>query len=306
MKLILILVVFAFSLTVGAQEPGKAKLDEMQGLLSEKLRSATNNEPFVNSLEMEFVPVPITGGPTDGEKVLFCRWETRVKDYAAYASVNPGVDMQWKDFEWKGQGQEDDHPVINVSWEDAQGFCAWLTEVERKSGRIGAEDVYRLPSDHEWSCAVGIGDREQAADSPQDKHEQIGAVYPWGTGWPPPHGAGNYSESVAKRAFDWKRGITGYSDGYALTAPVGSYLANAYGLYDLGGNCSEWCEDWYDPLEQNYRAWRGGNWGTGRGGGPLSSFRSGHRPSQRHFFYGFRCVLSAAPHPQGSSDQSSP
>ena len=83
---------------------------------------------FTNTLGMKFVPVP-------GTEVAFCIWETRVKDYAAYAAANAGVDGSWKKPEFK---QADTHPVVNVNWNDAQAFCAWLTEKELREGKIKA------------------------------------------------------------------------------------------------------------------------------------------------------------------------
>ena len=83
-------------------------------------------KPFTNTLGMKFVPVP-------GTDVQFCIWETRVKDYAEYA----GVDGSWKNF-GPGFKQEDTHPVVNVSWEDANAFCEWLTKKEMAEGKIKA------------------------------------------------------------------------------------------------------------------------------------------------------------------------
>jgi formylglycine-generating enzyme required for sulfatase activity len=211
--------------------------------------------------------------PVAGTKVLFSIWDTRVQDYRAYAKANPGIDTGWKIPDFK---QGEDHPVLKVSWYDAKAFCAWLTKKERKSGVIGKDQEYRLPADAEWSVAVGTG------------------KYPWGNQWPPPKGAGNYDPSLKV-------------DGYPCTSPVGSFAANQYGLYDMGGNVWQWCEDWYrsdmnakaspvkstegkDAAAKKYHVVRGAGWG---GFGPdrlLSSFRSPGLYG-RDDFTGFRCVL---------------
>jgi hypothetical protein len=104
---------------------------------------------FVNTLGMPFVAVKDT-------EVSFCIWETRVKDYAAFAAANAGVKGSWKDFGF-GFKQEDTHPVVKVNWEDAQAFCEWLTKKEMAEGKIKAGQKYRLPTDVEWSVAVGLG-----------------------------------------------------------------------------------------------------------------------------------------------------
>jgi formylglycine-generating enzyme required for sulfatase activity len=187
-----------------------------------------------------------------------------------------------------------------VRWDDAQAFCAWLTERERKAGKIGATERYRLPSDHEWSCAVGIGEREDAAKLPSEKHQRIADVFPWGSAWPPPEGAGNYAGEelqplLAAGKFPWLKSVPpGYHDGFAETSPVGSFAANRLGLYDLGGNAWEWCEDWWDK-EQKDRVLRGAAWESSSRGGLLSSYRRAHAPSTPDMVVGFRVVLAPVP-----------
>lgn len=244
---------------------------------------ATKNEPFENSLGMLFVPVPITGGASDGETILFSVWETRGKDYEAF--IKDERDRSWT----KAFFQEDSHPAVNVSWEDAVAFCAWLTEIERKKGNISIDQHYRLPTDHEWSCAVGIGRDEDAELSPREKDQRIRDVYPWGKDWPPPRGTGNFLGEEAEKSGSNRRVIQGYDDGFEYTAPVGSFDPNEYGLYDLSGNAIEWCQDLYSPLH-NHHALRGGSWEAGFAGAFFSSDRWNAQPGGA--VIGFRCVLS--------------
>lgn len=254
---------------------------------------ATKEQPFVNSLGMKFVPVPIIGGPSGGQRMLFSVWETRVGDCDAYCQE---TGLKWPKMPF---AQSPAHPVGNISIPDAQGFCDWLTARERKLGRIGATEKYRLPTDHEWSCAVGIGDREDSAKTPRDKSEQIADVFPWGTNWPPPTGAGNYGDEAGKKAnpswkaSEWKV-IEGYNDGFADTAPVGSFAVNQFGLYDLGGNLWEWCIDFYDGKGGD-RVLRGASYYFDARNFLLSSFRISRGSQDRRANHGFRCVIETAP-----------
>ncbi len=247
--------------------------------------AATKEKPFVNSLGMKFVPIP-------GTKVLFCIWETRVKDFEAFVK-DSGYGWSAKPpFE-----QGSDHPVVMVSWDDAKAFCAWLSKKE------GVE--YRLPTDEEWDGAVG-----------KDK-------YSWGNEWPPPKGAENIGgeEVMLGSSDDPKSALWGYRDDYPRTAPVGSTRANKFGLYDMGGNVRQWMEDWYteahykkskdgggyDPKPEDmagirkggtFRATRGGNWLSTSTGHFVSSICTPYMPQVRYNGLGFRCALVApAPFP---------
>ena len=210
--------------------------------------SASKEAPFVNSLGMQFVPVP-------GTNVLFCTTETTVAQYQA-----AGLGYQAPKF-----SQESNHPAVNVSWNEAKAWCAWLSQREGKKDR--------LATDAEWSAAVGS------------------STYPWGESWPPPSNYGNYAGQELRGCTEAERAILfrgftiieGFSDRHKFTAPVGSYAANGYGVYDLGGNVWEWLEN---PVL------RGGSWSDdARDEGLASSFRFGSTPGSRYGNVGFRCVV---------------
>jgi formylglycine-generating enzyme required for sulfatase activity len=132
---------------------------------------------------------------------------------------------------WRTPGfeQTDEHPVVQLTWSDAVAFCDWLSDKE--GGR------YRLPTEAEWEYACRAGSR---------------------TAWP--FGAMTRTLAVTANTPDqtfmaWLPGApTGsdWTDGFATTAPVGSLLPNAFGLYDMLGNVWEYCSDWYDPIYYHY------------------------------------------------------
>ncbi|MCY4121255.1 MAG: formylglycine-generating enzyme family protein, partial [Acidobacteria bacterium] len=152
---------------------------------------------------------------------------------------------------WRDQdGQNDDHPVVCVNWDDAQAYVRWLR------GETGGR--YRLPSESEWEYAARAGTTTSWfwGDRAEDGCEYADAAY--------------------------------CDDGWMRTTPVGSLRANGFGLHDIAGNVWEWVEDcWhndYDGAPRDGSAWtRGGNCGRRvlRGGswidGPPRIFRSAFR-----------------------------
>src|SRR5262249_62037086 len=109
-----------------------------------------------------------------------------------------------------------------VNWFDATAFCKWLTEKERDENLIEDRQSYRLPTDREWSLAIGL--QNEVGSTPQARDGKIKNEFQWGKQWPPPASAGNYGNTKNRRA----------------TMPVGSFKANSLGLYDLGGALWEW------------------------------------------------------------------
>ena len=120
--------------------------------------------------------------------------ETEDEDSRMWSLDRDGEKQRGHSWEDPGFDQTDDHPAVGVSWYDAKAFCEWLTLRERAAGRLPSDREYRLPTDHEWSVAVGL--EEDPAKSPGEKDGEITDAYPWGKwpdGQPPPQGAGNYA-----------------------------------------------------------------------------------------------------------------
>ena len=136
----------------------------------------------------------------------------------------------------------DHHPVVNVSWEDAARYTNWLSEkaglppvyAERGGTLVPRTPLpagYRLPTEAEWAWAARYAGSAAAAK------------YPWGDALPIPGGAGNFGDASAEAAL--RAALPGYNDGWPATAPVGSFTANALGIFNLGDNVAEWVQDVY-------------------------------------------------------------
>ncbi len=235
-----------------------------------------------NSLGMKFVPV--------GD-VQFSVYLTTIKDFEAFASATGLKSEAWKN---PGFKQGPDHPVVNVTWREGEAFCKWLTEKERKSGMLKANEIYRLPTDLEWSKAVGLPAENGA--SPEERDMGVQDSYPWGTQWPPPAGAGNYAGEETSTDIP----IAGYNDGYPNTSPVGKFKQNGAGLYDMGGNVWQWVSDSWNG-ENRAKTLRGGSWYNGAIPlSLLSSCRISSSPDTLHDTYGFRIVKAVSKAAEGT------
>jgi len=184
--------------------------------------------------------------------------EVTVGAYAGYAAAT-GRPMP-RQPEWSAA----DHPVVNVSWDDAAGYCAWAGG--------------RLPSEAEWEAAARGGVE--------------GGRYPSGGRLDP---AALNADGVAA------------GDTFEKTAPVRSFPANGFGLFDMAGNVWEWCADWYEPRAYasgdvvdprgpeagSLRVVRGGSW-TSNAWRLRLSYRFRLSPSETSVTLGFRCARDRA------------
>ncbi|MCP4697235.1 MAG: formylglycine-generating enzyme family protein [Gammaproteobacteria bacterium] len=196
------------------------------------------------------------------------------RDYRTEAETGNGawVSGGWgKDANWRNPylAQDDSHPVVCISWNDAAAYCDWLCK------RTG--ENYRLPTEAEWEYACRAG--SETAYCFGDDEKEIGDY-----AWHLENSAGN-------------------------THPVGEKKPNAWGLYDVHGNVLEWVYDWYGPYPEEAqtdpkgpetgpaRVIRGGSWFNSPRG-VRSADRSGDDPGDRLDDVGFRPVRA---YPQPSS-----
>jgi sugar lactone lactonase YvrE len=205
-----------------------------------------------------------------GYPIAFSKFETTVgqwKEFVAATGWN-------KSDAWKNPRgyevsftQTDSEPVVNVSWEDANDYCAWL------STKTGAK--CRLPSRSEWVSAAGT------------------SKYPWGDTWPPKKEEGNYNMDASGEADFPLGGI----DGFRATAPVGSFKPNALGLHDMAGNVFEWISDTSVKGNNDLRDCLGSSW-LNSGEQELQTRFQGNgtpQPWRENGDVGFRVVVETLP-----------
>ena len=175
----------------------------------------------------------------------------------------------------------DSQPVANVSWYDAVDYAHWLSERNGKR--------FRLPTEAEWEYAARGG--------------TTGRNY-WGEDSAIACRYANGADLTAKAQWqDWL--TTDCNDGFRVSAPVGSFKPNGYGLYDMMGNAWEWTNDWYDawyyyesprnnpqgPSSGSLRIPRGGGWGNASECVRVAD-RNGFAPDFSILFLGFRLAIS--------------
>jgi formylglycine-generating enzyme required for sulfatase activity len=216
--------------------------------------------------------VNATGYRTDAEKKGSC-----------YSWSSGGKYINGVNWRSPGFSQNDNHPVVCVSWNDAMAYAKWLSQQTGKQ--------YSLPSEAQWEYAARAGTKT--------------ARY-WGNDADDACGYANVADKKAKQKYSgWT--IHNCTDGYVYTAPVGQFEPNAFGLFDMLGNVWEWCADpWHSNYkgaptdgqvwsggDESYRVLRGGSWnyipGFARTAGRRRITSVGRAGG-----YGFRVVSSVA------------
>jgi sulfatase modifying factor 1 len=180
-----------------------------------------------------------------------------------------------------GFNQNDNHPVVNVSWNDAVAFCSWLSRIEGKN--------YRLPTEAEWEyCCRSKSTTEFSFG------DYVGGFSDYG----------NSADSTLNNRYPWFPSLK-ESDGALFTSQVGRYRPNSFGIFDMHGNVWEWCSDWYGDYPRHFstdpygpesgflKVNRGGGW-IDQSFGCRSSIRRRAEPWYRNDYGGFRVAMSVA------------
>jgi formylglycine-generating enzyme required for sulfatase activity len=256
-----------------------------------------------NSIGMELVLIPagkfVMGSPRDEKyhqpdespqheveisQVFYLgAYEVTQAQYRKVMGTNPSLYSATGDARHEVKGMAtDDFPVEQVNWMDAQRFCARLSALPREKA---AGLVYRLPTEAEWEYACRAGSKT-----------------PFHTGT---------ALTTEQANFDGRTQYLHVTRGTWLgrTTKVGSYPPNAWGLYDMHGNVSEWCQDWFgreyyksgitedppgpaiDAIPVRRRVARGGSWVD-----PIWNCRAAARlagePDYRNYRYGLRVACT--------------
>jgi formylglycine-generating enzyme required for sulfatase activity len=185
---------------------GYVTLAEQTRTAEDILRYARPGTPIPTKEEL--VPGSIVFTPPDHPV------ETRARDaFKQWWTFTPGAD--WRHPEGPGSSIEgkDDHPVVHVSWFDAESYAKWAGK--------------RLPTEAEWEFAARGG--------------LDGKKYVWGD---EPFSEAHPQCNNFQGHFPDENTV---KDGYARTSPVKAFPPNGYGLYDMAGNVWQWCADWYLP-----------------------------------------------------------
>lgn len=238
---------------------------------------------FVNGLGMEMFLIPAgkfeMGSVAPGAQ-LNEQPVTPVTLSCFYMARFPVTNAQYEKFDPSHRSKrapwaDDNHPVVYVSWKEAEDFCRWLSKREGKT--------FRLPTEPEWEYAARGED---------------GRIYPWGEKL----SAGNLANFADTRSnFVWRD--PNIDDGFSESAPVGMYPrgSSPFGIEDLSGNVFEWCADALDAykgrdltnpppsrLGQN-RVYRGGSWKS-RAASLRATARAANVPTSFSNDVGFRVM----------------
>jgi formylglycine-generating enzyme len=253
---------------------------------TEPVKKVFKGESVTNSIKMELIEIPAgkftMGSPEGEEDRQEDEAQVRVTLTKSFGLGKTEVTQgQWSKVMARRPIDEvlmphikpwKDCPAAYVDWDEATEFCKKLTAIERKAGKLKANEEYRLPTEAEWEYACRAG--TTTAFSFGDDESKLGE-YAW------------YDGNTKNIDREWAH-------------KVGTKKPNPWGLHDMHGNVAEWCEDWHDEklsggvdpvgLNAGYRrVIRGGDWDHDASD-CRSAYRGNYGPASRSISVGFRIV----------------
>lgn len=237
--------------------------------------SSKPGQVYQNGMGMRFVKLP-------DSDIAFGVYEVTREQFRFFADSVGLEDQRWLNrITQAGISQPDNHPIVNVSWHEANQFCEWLSKQENAA--------FRLPTDYEWSIAAGLA-AETSFLSPCLRSKETPEEFFWGKSWDTDRAFENYADK-SHETLTGTAGCFAFDDGFPATAPVGSFLPNALGIYDMGGNVSEWVYDWYRSRDE-FKTVRGASYGSGTIHREVhfKGFRAMSTPTFRSELFGFRII----------------
>ncbi|MHC4620726.1 MAG: formylglycine-generating enzyme family protein, partial [Planctomycetota bacterium] len=277
---LLVLAVLAGGLVgnVRAGQPGREMISKggVTNTGTAGVSGSVSVQTYTNSVGMQFAQIPAGTFTMGSENGDFDEVPTHSVTISQpfYMGIHEVTNEQYEQFDpshalidHRGFTHGPEEAVIFVSWEDANGFCMWLSQREGQP--------YRLPTEAEWeyACRAGTTTNYYTGDTLPVEYEK------------------HQVET---------------SGPYPVDLLVGQTPPNLWGVYDMHGNVEEWCNDWYGPYEEGhqsdpvgrvdgrFRVSRGGSHST-----PVNYLRSANRmgtlPEDKHWLIGFRVVLGPMP-----------
>lgn len=255
-------------------------------LSSKEQNDAARSIDLGDGNPLDLVPIP-SGKFTAGTETItieqpfwMARTEVTNRQFAQFtprhdSRLEPGDYLHFDPVKRGSPLNAPDQPVVKISWEEANGYCEWLSE---KTGL----DV-GLPTEHEWEWACRAGAETSFwygdGDSEFERYANLADA--------------QFRATTRSKRIEWRPAITCQDDGYHVSAPAGSFAPNPWGLLDMHGNVAEWTNSPYGSelgAATDLRVVRGGSW-SDRPKWATASVRWGYREHQKVYNVGFRVIV---------------
>ncbi len=238
--------------------------------------------PLEDAVEIELVPIP---SGESGKSYLMARTEITNRQYSVFdpkhdSRIEFGDFLHFSPGEMGWSLSHPEQPVVRVSWNDAMAFCRWLSE---KTGK-----AITLPTEEQWEYAARAGTRSplwygttETDFSPYANLSDVSNQQIDRFSW----------DGRAETLPAWRPAVPGVNDHSRISAAVGSYAANPWGLFDMHGNVSEWTTTPLSLEKPKRKIVKGGSWYDEPKRATIT-FRQDYLDEQPVYDVGFRIIVT--------------